>query len=613
MEKKMILLLLSGFMSVSCTSSVIDNKPRMNNAIAVSEDKICNLGLLGQDPEGGINYLPDGFWGNKPQVGEVEIGYKAGDPTNTTLPEMYFNTKKTVNFMFGICFKNNPLKFSENRDNLMLGLKMEIVDTDGTILTNNSRRKARRLSDNFTYNSKTLVAAGPSCTDSFGTQETIFTEVNALVVSFVLKPGQKIKSLDYLYGDLPEEISNVSLTMVKSPEKDYIVLPYTGTSCEKNSYIVNVGSNPEYHLNSQYGSVYSIDYLRKAFIAKDRYDGTEKYPDIIDDPDDYFEKGSTAELGTEFVVKFGSEDSQANRSYITFYFKIVDSKGPTLGLIKGNNITSSYKVDFQSESFLNQYFSISDNHDDDLKKEILLSNGTPIPGNKIGTFECMLKAEDSSGNVSTQDFNLTLYDDVPPLITTTVDEINLTPYSNYNREKILGMFTAYDDINGQTPLTIIEDTYSANRTTIGDYVFTVSSEDKAGNVSKKSLVVRVQDNEGPVFYAKKSFITASKDDIPSVEEVISSLIRQKVVPDKNYVSWNIIQGEKIDSNLSVGTHEFVLILTADDNENERVDLTMEIVETTEFRKGIEEELSFWGKICLWFKNLWEKICSIFKR
>ncbi len=612
MKKKRLWTIMMTLLLCSCSYSS-GNRERKNAALTEAENKICTLGALGTKPEYKVNYLPTGFYGNMAERGEIEIGNKAGEEYGKTLPDMYFTSMEAnseSSFLFCICFKNDPIKFSENTDNLMLGLEMGIVDTDGTLLEKSTRKKARRLSDLFI--DKETNAMGTISNDVFRTVETIFHKSKSIIISFNLKKGQKIRYLRYLYGDMPEEITNVSLVLAQVNEDDLAVIPYKGNDCSIGDYTVNIGMNPVYNLNSQYGSVYSVDYLTRAFLAKDRYDGTEKHPDIIEDPDDYFIKGRTATLGTLFTVRFGSEDSQGNRSYITFNFTIVDGKGPTIAYLNKKEIVSSYKVDFNSSEFINKHFCISDNYDDEVDTHLYLENGEELPKDKIGFYSCIVKSKDSSDNQSELPFELTLIDDVPPTITSTVDEMNLTPFSNYSQEKILGMFTALDDIDGNTPLKVVEDTYTKNRDKVGDYLFTVSSTDRHGNESTKTINIRVQDSEGPVFYAKKSFITASKDNIPTMENIISSLIRQEVIADRNYIKWTILNGEKIDNTLELGTHEFSLLLEADDNECERVELTMNIVSETDI-KSMEEKLSFFQKIAKWFSDLWKKIVAFFSK
>ena len=97
-----------------------------------------------------------------------------------------------------------------------------------------------------------------------------------------------------------------------------------------------------------------------------------------------------------------------------------------------------------------------------------------------------------------------------------------------------------------------------------------------------------------------------------METIISSLIRQEVIANRNYVKWTILQGENIDNSLSIGTHEFSLLLEADDNECERVELTLNVVSETDI-KSMEEKLSFFQKIAKWFSDLWKKIVAFFSK
>lgn len=605
-------ILFSLMMLTSCSG--MENGATKKEALRLSSDpQVCSLGLLGTKPETRKNYLPTGFYGNDPQIGMVEIGGKAGDPYAQDLPDLYFSqldANYPSTFYLSVAFQTSPLLFSENKEQKMLGLEMGIVDTDGKLLEKSTRRFSRRLSDNF--NEKDDYAMGLYDNTVFSTVESIFKASKSIFVSFQLKRGQKLRYFRYYYGDTPVELNNACFCLSSVDEDKLALLPTQGEDCQNSLYTENVGCEPEYYLKSQYGSVYSIDYLKNAFIAKDRYDGTERHPDIIEDPNDYFNTGMRASLGTKYQVRFGSEDSQGNRSYITFHFTVVDEKGPTLSLINNKEVITSYATDFNSPQFFDAYFSIGDNCDPNPTKRITLSDESEIPENKIGTFACALHASDASGNESRFPFTMTLIDDIAPVLTASVDEINLTPFSNYNREKLLGMFTADDAIDGVTPITVVEDTYTGNRDKVGNYVFSVKTEDKSGNVATKTLTIRVQDTEGPVFYAKKSFITASKDNIPTVENIISSLIRQEVIPDKNYVKWTMLQGEEINSELSLGIHEFSLLLETDEKEAERVDITMNVVEKSSMSENTKE-MTLWEKICLFFERLWKKIVAFFSK
>ena len=79
---------------------------------------------------------------------------------------------------------------------------------------------------------------------------------------------------------------------------------------------------------------------------------------------------------------------------------------------------------------------------------------------------------------------------------------------------------------------------------------------------------------------------------PLAQQSVQSLIRQEVIPNRNYVKWTILQGENIDENLSLGIHEFSLLLESDDNEAERVELTLNIVNESEMKKRCCSKIIF---------------------
>lgn len=607
-KKKLMLLPLSLFL-ISCNN--VNFKVNRFNQVDSNEDltKVCKLGNLG-NAEFGKNLLPTSYWGNYPQEGKIEIGNKAGDPYGEELPEMSISMEKEKNFVFAIVFDSNPLEFPINKENKALGFTFEKIGTDGKLIKKEHYLRGKCLADIFSTKAPEGWLYGESNNDKFNTFESICKASNAYIISFVLKPGEKIKSFTYLYGDIPQKINNVSLMLMQEPMEEKVLMKYEGVDCLKQEYTIECGTNPVYNLKSQYGSVYSLEYLKKSFLAKDRYDGSEITPDIVEDEDNYFTTGASAILGSKFTVKLSAVDSLNNKSTITFNFTVVDEKGPSIIFPSGKEISCSYKTLFDTDKFIDTYLVIADNLDTDLTYEITDMNDNEIKSNKLGNLDLKIKARDLSLNETVEEFKVDCFDDVIPEIDSLADELNLTPFSDYSEDKILNLFTATDEIDGDLPLTIIEDTYTPNKRKIGNYSITVQAVDKSNNKASKTISVNVSDTEGPVFYAKSSNFTVTKDNIPTTEEIISSLIRQEVIPDKNYISWEVIQGREISKDLPLGKHEITLLINADDDTSQTVNLTLNIVEK-EVLQIDDVELSFFEKIGEWFKDLWAKIVSFF--
>ena len=571
-----------------------------------SYQTVCKEGDLGT-PKREVNLLPPSFWGNDPQVGRIEVGGKAGDSYRTQLPNLSFTLEQPTNLLIGICFNEDPTTFEENTENLALGYTFSIKASDGQVKTKEVYSRVLRLKDRFTE-SNNGYAYGVRDGNKFSTFDSIYHEANALLISFVLNPGDEIISFSYLYGDQPKKIENVTLTLMAEPMLDILQKKYNGPDCSASLYTDNVGASPEYFLHSQYGSVYSKDYLSSCFLAKDRDDSSEFHPTDFVDPNNYFTTGASAVLGSVFTVYLNAYDSSGNKSTITFHITITDEKGPTILFPEGREITASYQEDCTSEAFLDNHVLIKDNYSSQVDVTVTDVQNNPIPKKRLGTYSCLINAEDERGNITQENFSLTYIDDVPPVITSDADEVNLTPYNAMSKEEIKSLFHATDEIDGTLSLEVIEDTYTPNADKIGEYSVTVKATDRSENTSTKKIVLRVQDSEGPVFYVKKSFIKATAGNIPTTEEIISSLIRQEVIPDKRYLRWDVIEGEKITNSLPVGIHEFTLLLEAEDESSETVHVTLEILpkESSETKT-----LSFFDKILLFFKKLWEKIVSFF--
>lgn len=610
MKKRKPIILLSFLTLFSCSGAEIKLEREKKEAAA---SNTCSSGYLGYI-EYEKNLLPSNYFGVAPQGGLCKFGNDRGDPNGIIMPDMILdmNTSET-NLLFAFCFEDSITSFPKNKENQYLGYTFEIIDTDGTLLRKDVYKKFNKVSDFFE------ITAGETRTYSAGSDiNKFFTSLSyngiarAIQISFMLKKGQKIRSLSFLYGDLPQKITNAALVKMKEPLEDYITLPYTGYYGCEDDYGIEIGTEHTFEMESQYGTVFSIDYLKNTFICKDEYDGTIVHPDIIEVPDNYFTLGATAKLGTVFNVKLIAVDSQNNVSTITFKFIIVDKKAPNISLLFDDKITVSYNTDFNSSDFIDKYFYINDNYDAEASVEITGGDGSMIPPNTIGSFNCKVIAKDSSGNTSEKTFKMELFDDVAPTIELKADELNLTPFSSISKDSLLSMFDVYDDIDGTIKPEIVEDTYSSSKSVVGDYHFIIKATDKSGNVSEATLLIYVRDTEGPVFYAKKSYITASQGKIPSKEEIVDSLIRQQVVPDKDYVSINVIEGNEINQKLEIGIHEMTLSLIDDEESEYRVRLTLNVLENNDFINE-EAKLSFWQKIVAWFKKVFNKIKSFFHK
>lgn len=607
MKKKKCLVL--GMFSVLTLGEIPKEETKVVEEPTIKQASygVCETGNLNSFIPSTRNLLPPGFYGNHPDLGILEVGGTAGDPYGKEVPPMSMSSSQR--YMMLLRFEDGIREFADANYLSRLGFVMEMETPDGPLIDDvRSTTKTTRLEHFFKNASNVDTYTAPERGKNMDTVVIYFPKYHAFTITFNYKTEWKLKRFRLYYSDVPSKIVNVSLYTEYSDPGVIADAIYSGPSCQ-GDYVKNVGSNPVYQMESQYGTVFSKDYLINSFLARDT--NMEDCHPTIEDPQNYFSEGRTAPVGRKYKVYLTATDDYGNKSIITLDITVVDKRAPSITSLNSEVIRTSYATDFQSKEFYDQYFLISDNLSEDLDVRIEQENGQPIPEFEIGTFSAALCAKDENGNESKYPFTLELFDDIPPVIECEANEVILPQGTKYSREKLLSLFVANDEIDGECDLLVEEDEYIGNEQTIGSYLFSVKAEDSSGNVARKSITVIVQDSEGPAFYVKESFLQVIQGEIPPLEEILHSLIRQGVIENKNYPVAEVIQGEEIDNNLSLGRHQVTLRLVSEDGEEKYVHLTIEVVAKEKLSDSSIEKLTFWARFCRFWIDLWNKIVTFF--
>ncbi len=590
--------------SCSTDSQVVKEKLNYDG----SYNSVCVKGNLSYKQ--GANFLPKGFYGNYYDVGIAEIGGYAGDTSGSLLPTLTWNG--SGRFMASIQFDDNITQFKQADFVGKLGFEMSVyVPGQGDIYLD-GRKEAFNFEKLFTYNSVTnLYIYNSSFQDNpINPAMTYWPEGKSVLITFSMKDGYQLNYIRVTYSDQPSLITNAAIFSEVANPVPLMSQEYTDNDCSKDSYTVNVGSSPVYNLVSQYGTCYSKNFFLDSFVYKDEYDDDTNHVEIIEDPDQYFTLGSTAPIGSKFTIYLVAYDSSYNRSQVTINLTVADQRAPTLQQVSQGTIKASYQEVLDHDSFIDKYFLIKDNYDAEVDADFRLKSGSDFPNYQIGDFSCILEAEDSFGNESELEFTLQLYDDVPPQIIAQQTELILAPNKYMSEQAIINLFTAYDEVDKNIEVKITSNGYKGNENQIGVYAVKVQASDSSQNIATSSITIIVQDDEGPVFFAKESFITVTKGNVPSLDEVIESLIRQGIIPNLNYTEKSIIEGPLLDDSLEVGLHQMRLYLKAESGDEEMVLLSVKVVESSDL--NVEDvSLSFWDKFINFFIELWNKIVAFF--
>lgn len=575
------------------------------NPIRFAAPTVCRTGNLSLSGSSVMNDLPIGFYGNYPDQGILEIGGKAGNPYGEEVPEMSLVGDERQ--MLTIRFEENIRQLEDATYLGRVGYTITMRTEEGLITEEVFSQELRM--DEFLSRGNTEDYTPPERGKEFSSYLYYDSAQEAFSLTFDYQKEWKLVSILFYYSDVPAKIENVSLYRNIAPQESIFNAVYDGAVCD-GEYSRNIGRNPVYEMTSQYGTVYSRDFLVSSFLAKDENLPEGIHPKI-EDPDNYFSEGAKADVGRKFVVYLSASDPYGNVSRVTLELTVTDSRGPNIVALTGNEITASYASDFSSDAFVEEHFVVRDNYDSRPTYAVRLQDGSALPENEIGDFPACLIAKDSFGNETTYDFDLNLIDDVPPIIECDGEELILRQDLIYSREKLLSLFSAYDEIDGDLAVQVVEDTYLDHEDEIGEYIFRVKATDSSGNVAEKTMAIRVEDNEGPTFYVKESFLTVIAGEVPSLTDVVQALIRQNVIENKVYSVMEIVEGDPLNNTLPVGTHRMTLHLIGEDEEESFVSLTVEVVEKEAIEDPITHTMTFWERFCQFWIELWKKIVAFF--
>ncbi len=613
--KKRILSIFLSFLLLSGCQKGVNSSRKERLPYDENYPSVCEIGKIDvHDYDFSMkkkNLLPPGYSGEYKSSGIYEFGGYHGEESGRKCPPMDFCiTKEITCVLFYVTFQENPYDFPSNSILRKLGYEFSYLDKNGDDHIVTHLKEASRYSELFSENH--LGFRRDDSTSRFS--HYIYEPKNAIVLSVHLYPKEKVNFLRFLYQDSPQPITNAGVSLSTDDLDEILESRYEGgNDCSRNDYTEKLGSDSVIHLVSPYGTCYSKNYFLSSFIVKDEKDNIQEHVSDIQDLNDYFHKGKNAKIGEEFTLVLSKTNSLGNTGKLTIQLVVGDKTAPIIQK-KGSEdiLSSSYKK--TKEEFVKENFFVQDNYDQNPTVKIVDKDGNPLERNQIGKKEVTLVATDCFQNIRKYDFILERYDDVKPEITTLQDEVVLTTKKVMTSENLLSLFSCFDEIDGKLTPTVIKNTYSEHCHEVGEYVMEVSCTDKSGNETKKSIRVLVQEEDKPVFYTKENFLTFVEGNIPDENEIIQSLIRNEILPDKNYIESEYVSGDEITKNMKAGDYTSTMCFYADDDSSETVELEIKVKEKENF--GLQEEsdvllekqdLSFFEKIAKFFKELWEKI------
>lgn len=360
-----------------------------------------------------------------------------------------------------------------------------------------------------------------------------------------------------------------------------------------------------------YGNVdnpIDVDYLKSLLIAWDETDGD--LTDQIQIKKDEL-TGNESTVG-EYEVTFSVSDEAGNESTFTITVYMQDKTKP---VINGPSELEYSYTNPQELDAIKALYTVTDNVDEGLTLEVSSDTYT-ANADTPGAYRIIFKATDLSQNEVTKTVDITVIDDVAPVIS-GADKVEKSLTSILTVDEIIAEYTATDAIDGECEISVTNDTFTGHGDKVGTYSITLEATDLSGNKATKVVQVVVFDDVKPIWYIKgENNIIINVDETLKLNETdIKRVLAREdyytpgetTVFKMTDVDGYFANGEEL---VEPGEYDIVYNIKKQNGESEDVAVTLKVlsvedqdVETPDkeevkswFEKNFDFEKQTWGAI-----------------
>ena len=217
----------------------------------------------------------------------------------------------------------------------------------------------------------------------------------------------------------------------------------------------------------------------------------------------------------------------------TITIRVVDTTGPIL--VSSNEIIVNLSSPKSLTEILNS-LNITDNYDsqNDITREVITENYS-LSDELPGQYLLSVRAMDQSGNISIIEINISIVDNVFPIINgPTTFVFSYTELKTV--DEILNSLNVSDNLTVLTrsDIVITSDTYSNRLSDVGTYYINIEITDEYNNKTTKQLQIDVIDDQVPVIYVDNILITVSENVTFSRQDALNLLVKNNELENKSY-------------------------------------------------------------------------------
>lgn len=220
-----------------------------------------------------------------------------------------------------------------------------------------------------------------------------------------------------------------------------------------------------------------------------------------------------------------ASDLSGNKTTAVLNVRVVDIDAP---VIDGSTQVAriGYKETWSIENF-RKLLTVTDNYDNLTNADIKVkTDGYTTNKGKLGTYNVVYHAKDSSGNEGTFTKPVQVYDNVKPTFSgpTVISTSNNTILTESD---VRAQITAHDEIDGNLTSKIVleEDKFTGNGNKVGSYTIKYSVTDTANNKEYFTVTINRIDKLPPTIWVVDGVSIRTTADTPLTHDIIIDILR----------------------------------------------------------------------------------------
>lgn len=210
---------------------------------------------------------------------------------------------------------------------------------------------------------------------------------------------------------------------------------------------------------------------------------------------------------------------------------------------------------------------------------------------------------DQEDNYTEVNVIVVLKDKTPPFLDLGNDP-TVRYYDDLSIDDILNtmQITANDNYDSNVSYRVISDSYTQNKSKVGNYSVVIEATDKSGNSTRKTTIVEVIDDIKPSFYGNSTSLVVGNANSLTKDELLRMLIKRNQIRDDEY-NVTVLEDEYSNNWKKEGKYKYKIRINYD-NEYEDFLFTIKVVNNS--------KLSFFQTIHLEIKKIGSFILDIIK-